>query len=677
MCTGPLLLVLLVATGVARAEDPAAGTAPASPPLDPPAPVEPAPTPPPVPTPPPPEDDFHVDETVVVTGSRTEQKLSESVVPTEVVTRQQVEESGAQDAADVLETVPGVEVERSFRGAGVRMQGLDSEYVLILVDGKRVIGARDGVIDLSRIPVERIERIEVVKGAASALYGSDAIGGVINIITRAPEAPQSGEVTVSGGGRDSVGGGPLFDVSGVAGLHREKGSVGLNAGWHQSPSYDLDPSDDQTDGNAIQQLNLGLEGEFDPASSTALTAGASYTLQDTSGVDDTRGAVYDRRNLTEEGGAHLGAETLVGLTKIKGGVSGTFTRDQYLADQRGSDAMDTYEVTTEDLVQVDAQVDTWIKGGHLLSGGVEGSYGAMTSPRLSQDGDRLRLGVFAQDEWRLGSKQKFAIVPSARVDVDSWFGTHPTPRLALRYDPTEHTALRLSAGSGFRAPTFKEMFLRFENAGVGYVVDGNPDLRPETAWNVSGGAETSPIPGLRLHIDLFYNHLDDMITVGLVQESTSETPMDEYQYVNVSSALTRGGEVGVNWRYKKYLSVDLGYSYTDTQDLDLERPLDGRSPHRGTFTITGRHPAWGLSATARGELVGPATFFLDEEGGTDGVDTDPYLNLKARVEKSFWKGRLRTFVAVDNLLDAGDALYVHLDPRAIYGGITLTSTHDE
>ena len=131
-------------------------------------------------------DDDEPGEVMVVTGSRTARALSESIVTTDVVTQEQILDSGASDASEVLETVPGVVVTRSFRGAGVQMQGLDSQYVLILINGKRMIGRKDGVMDLSRIPAERIERIEIVKGAASALYGSDAIGGVINIITRQP-----------------------------------------------------------------------------------------------------------------------------------------------------------------------------------------------------------------------------------------------------------------------------------------------------------------------------------------------------------------------------------------------------------------------------------------------------------------------------------------------------------
>lgn len=607
----------------------------------------------------------------MVTGSRTEGRREEAVVATDVVTREEIAASGAIDAAAVLETVPGVQVQRSFRGAGVSMQGLDPEYVLVLVDGQRVIGARDGVIDLSRIPADRIERIEVVKGAASALYGSDAIAGVINIITRKPSAPWQAEAGFTGGVRDSAGGAPVLGATGSGGVRREKWAAGLQAAWSDRPSFDLDPTDAQTDGNAVEQVTLALDGEVAVSERFGMEAGASYAQIDASGVDDSRGAVYDRRNLTEEAGARVGTSWREGLTHVHGALSGSTVRDQYLADQRGSDALDTYEESAERLLTLEGQADTWVKGGHLLSGGLEGSAGFLTSPRLSQDGERLRLGAFAQDEWRPAGPAKLAIAPSARLDVDSWFGAHPTGRLALRYDPTPLLALRASGGSGFRAPSFKELFLRFENAGVGYVVAGNPELRPESAWNVSLGAELTTRGGWHAGVDLFSNHLTDMITIGLVEASTPEAPAGEYGYLNVASARTTGGEARVGWRWDRGLDTELAYTFTDTEDLDLARPLDGRAPHRGTFSVIARPAGWGVVASVRGEVVGPATFYTDETADAEVVVTEPWASLKLRLEKSVWKDRLRLFAGVDNLLDSGDSHYVPLDPRLVYGGLTL------
>ena len=134
----------------------------------------------------------------VVTASRTAQRQSEAATPIDVITRVDIERSGARDLAEVLALHPAVQLERSFAGAGVYVQGLEPQHVLILIDGQRMIGRTNGVIDLSRIPVERIEQVEVSRGASSVLYGSDALGGVINIISDQAGAPHGGKVAIGG-----------------------------------------------------------------------------------------------------------------------------------------------------------------------------------------------------------------------------------------------------------------------------------------------------------------------------------------------------------------------------------------------------------------------------------------------------------------------------------------------
>lgn len=262
-------------------------------------------------------------EIVVVTGTRTERPVSQSVVTTDVVTREQVLESGASDASEVLETVPGVEVVRSFRGAGVRMQGLDPQYVLILVNGKRLIGRRDGVLDLSRIPAERIERIEIVKGAGSALYGSDAIAGVINIITREPVEAVSSQAVASYGSRNTV------DASETVGLKREAWAAGLSLGLHRTDGYDWDPTDEQTDGNAATQVSGEGDLDWTPQPGVRLLLDGGYRLRDSRGVDVVGAATFDRRNLTEDATMRVGTELLPSATaKVSVHATGNLFRDQ-------------------------------------------------------------------------------------------------------------------------------------------------------------------------------------------------------------------------------------------------------------------------------------------------------------------------------------------------------------
>src|SRR4051812_28984422 len=179
-------------------------------------------------------EDVHRVDAVVVTGSRTERSLGEAPVATEVISREEIEESGARDAAELLEDRPGVYLERGFAGAAPELEGLPADYTLILVNGVRVPGRVNGVIDLSRFASENIERIEIVRGAGSALYGSDAIAGVINIITRAASRPLEldGSANVGAFGR--------FELTGGAGTKGKAGSLRVSGGRHASEGFDLD-----------------------------------------------------------------------------------------------------------------------------------------------------------------------------------------------------------------------------------------------------------------------------------------------------------------------------------------------------------------------------------------------------------------------------------------------------
>ena len=136
---------------------------------------------------------------VVVTGTRTETPLADSPARLDVITRADIDRSGARDVGELLEEQIGVVVTRSFRGDSIQLGGLDPEYTLILVDGDRAPGRIGGGIDLGRFTIENVERIEILRGPGSALYGSDAIGGVVNSLTRRGTRPLELEASVQGG----------------------------------------------------------------------------------------------------------------------------------------------------------------------------------------------------------------------------------------------------------------------------------------------------------------------------------------------------------------------------------------------------------------------------------------------------------------------------------------------
>lgn len=615
-----------------------------------------------------PQSEVHEVDQIVVTGSRTERRLADTPVSTEVITREEVEASGAENLADLLEEHPGLDVFRSFAGSGIRMQGMDPEYVLVLVDGQRVTGRVGGAIDLTRFPIEDIERVEIVKGASSALYGSDALGGVVNIITRRARKRYEAEGHVAYGSFNTA------DVSGRGGLKLGAWNSRLSAGWHRGDGFDLNPTDIATNGNAFNEVNVGNRTEYRPDDAVTLSAHADFLYRDQSGIDlSGGGAIFERRNRTEAFSASLGPEIrMSGPSKLRATAYYMFFRDQFLLNQRGSSTLDQYQETCEQLLQLSTQYDRLLFSRHLMTVGAEGFVERLRSERLEHGhGGRERGALFAQDEWTILEKPRLVVVPGARVDFDSQFGTHPSPKIALRFDRHETLVLRASYGWGFRAPSFKELLLRFQNPGAGYVVEGNPDLRPETSRSFNVGAEYRPAKWFWLNVNFFRNDIDDLIQTEIVDGGGAGGPT-QFRYVNISSAYTQGLESTVRVRPVRGLTFELGYTLTDTKDRNAQRPLAGRALHRGTFNVRYRHAPWGLEGLVRGSVVSDRPFYRDDNGdGLDErIDAPLYGTLDVRLAKSFFEERLAFFVMGENLLNAGDPQFLAIQPRTFSGGVT-------
>ena len=600
---------------------------------------------------------------VVVTGSRTERPLGEAPVATEVITPEEIKESGARDVAELLEDRPGIQLNRSFAGAGPELQGLPPDYTLILVDGMRVPGRVNGVVDLSRFATENVDRIEIVRGASSSLYGADAIGGVINIITRSAQRlyELSGEAGLGPQGR--------LDLSGSAGMTRKSWSVRINGGRHASDGYDLDPSDLATTQPAFQQYDVAQRSEFTLYERFRLITSADYTNRARQGIDQSGvGATFDRTNLTQTASAWLRPEwELSSSTKWQLRAGYSLFRDEFELDQRGSNELDESQDTRENLGQLGTQLDTLL-GGHLLSVGAEGSLEKLETERLSEAGDRRRLAFYVQDEWTLLEAPLLVVMPSARLDLDSQFGTYPTPRVAVRFDPASPVTLRASYGWGFKAPDFRELYLLFENPSAGYLVEGNTDLDPERSRNLNASVEYHPTRSFTLSVQGFYNLLDDRIDTVLAP--AVDTGPQRFQYENVNSALTRGINASLSVSPMPGLRLDLGYDFTDARSRDDERRLSGQPYHRATASLRYRVPSIGFETLWRAAFVGERPFYqdLDGDGAEEQRDAYAYASVDWRVAQRLGYG-FGSFFMAQNLLDAGDPEFTPLPPRSFFGGV--------
>ena len=215
------------------------------------------------------------------------------------------------------------------------------------------------------------------------------------------------------------------------------------------------------------------------------------------------------------------------------------------------------------------------------------------------------------------------------------------------------------------------MYLSFANPSAGYRVTGNPDLVPETSRGLTVGFLVRAGSFAQLEAHAFANDLRNLITT----DTTSAMAVGQslFQYINIGSARTRGLEAVFGLRVLRHFSADTSYPLSDTLDRERMRQLPGKPRHSGSFRLQFHHRGAGTMAQLRMGVQGRQQYYVDEDA--DGVDETlglaPYATLDLRVAPDIFKGRMSLFFGVDNLLDAGDALYLPLVPRSFYGGFTV------
>ncbi len=603
---------------------------------------------------------------VVITGSRTEKKRAETTVVTEVIRRQEIVDSGAENLTEMLEEHPGVQLERAPGGTTtLKLQGLNPEQVLVLVDGERVTGRIRGGTDLNRFNLENVERIEIVKGASSALYGSDAMGGVINIIPRKSREPLSADARLTYGSFGTL------DGIGSFGFRSGPISSFFSGGYHRSDGFDLNTNDPATNGAAYSEYNIANLSVWEADADTKFRVRGDYRLQDLEAVDFVAPrAVIDRNERIETYSISAGPEIqFENGSRLKTSIYHSFFRQQYVRDQRGGSEYDDVQDNRQRTSQLTVQYDRLWFDDHFVTMGFDGIVEVQEVDFIQNGrGTRKRAAGYVQDDWPiLKDEVRLTVVPGLRFDHDSQFGSRPSPKIAVRFDPLKTLALRFSYGWGFRAPSFEELYLSFVNAGSGYRIDGNPELTAETSHGVNASIEWSPLSIVSGYLGFYHNEVTNLINT-LRTPAVSAEGLSLLTYGNVADARTTGIEAYVTLRFLEQFTFDVGYDLTDTEDRALDRPLQGRSKHRFSGKLSWFKADWGTRAMARAQWSSAAPLFADYT--FDGVDdaTPAFTTLDLKVQQTLFN-HLTLFVGAENLLDAQDAVLLPLYPRSFFAGI--------
>jgi outer membrane receptor for ferrienterochelin and colicins len=562
---------------------------------------------------------------VIVTAARREQRLADAVVETELITSEELRR-GPSDLAAVLTDRVGVQPDGGVpAGTGLQLRGFGSRRVLVLLDGQPMVGRVNGNMDLARMPVSAIERIEIVKGPQSTLYGSDAIGGVVNVITRM--GPRSGSVagmTMMGGTRGRAG------VTADAGWQRGALSTSVDAGYHGVDLVSGVASDAAT---YSRRGNGSLRARWNLDSTRTMDVGLLSILER---QRYRTGQLFHFADNVQSS-ARLGLQQVRGVDKWGATLSASGFDHLSRASIRDVPASDSGSRDRQRLIQGELHWSGML-GAPLFDAGLAVRREWIDADRLSEENTAL-LGVepFAQATLSLG---RMLVTPGARLSWSDRWGRFVAPRLAALYRPREDLAIRAAVGRGFRAPDFKELYLEFVNDAAGYAVYGNPDLRPERSSSFSLGAELARATSF-LRATAYANAYRDFI------ETSAPDASGAYTYSNIERGWTRGLEVeaGVlagDWR------VDVAGDRLWARDSQTGQSLLGRAPF--TLKASGSGPLFhSVGAMLRASFTARTPVARDSAGAVT-TYRDAFPRLDARLSRML-SSKLELSAEVVNLLD--------------------------
>ena len=624
------------------------------------------------------EQDLFNMEQVVVTGTRTRKILAKSPILTKVVNRTELTEAGAVTALDALEySMPGVQFSPDSHGDNLQIQGLDNDYILVLVDGQRMVGETRGNVNFDRLNAENIERIEIVSGASSVLYGSNAIGAVINIITTDGKYMKPFQAIL--GSRYSANN--EFLTTANVGFSKDRFNMTLNGFRSSTDGYDLTPASPASytvNEHVDYSGKIRLDYKFNEKISLT-TNGTYYRHEVTNPVKSTKSTHDLNKNYTL-GGKLVMSPNKKHLFELKGStdIYNAYTVYETKNDSTGKDSDYRYSS-----IQF---VDTYNPGEKLeFVCGAEINFEKIFSLDLFGEDEGINkyshdINAFAQADYSVFTD--FEVVAGGRYTYHSNYGNHFTPKVSMLYSPGSFK-FRGNIANGYKAPSLKELYYNFNHSGM-FMIYGNPDLKPENAFYTSLSAEyTYKI--FNISLTAFYNSIQNKIEYVNVINNASEIPLEK-NYTNIGEALIQGVESYVSFYIVRNLLTKVSYVYSNAEDKSTGLQLWNNSKHSGTFALTykksnSKYP-FSISLNGRaasGKLQQEAETETDEETGeevttTTKYKTAPYTLWKLTYNQEFRiikEIKTRVQLGVNNIFDYTDNedLAV-IDPgRRIFAGI--------
>lgn len=528
---------------------------------------------------------------VVVTATRTPRSMGNVAIPVAVISSKTLYQSGSLRLHDILAEQTGIQVLDNF-GKGVQVQGLSSEYTLVLIDGEPLIGRTGGVLDLSKITVRNIRKIEIVKGPSSSLYGSEAMGGVINIIT-----DRAGQNKTDLGLRY----GRFNTVDGNFNFSRKFKTTDLSASlnYNQSEGYSLKPNAQQKTVEPFRRStqSLGIHQQLGNhwKTGTSFRFNSSH-IDNTIFVQNLGSTIASKgfeKNEEYNFTPYLQFKKEQRLTSTLRGYLTGFNAVQQLAVKNASGGYD--DRFRQMFARVENQTDWQIAADAMFTAGAGIVRETVRSNRYDS-ASTLRTNsiayFFAQHEQKIS--QKFTVIGGLRFDANQAYASVWSPKIAFQFKPSQKLKLNLSYGRGFKAPDFRQLYLNFTNLAAGaYSVFGSEvaidelkrltaaqlidqttalvgslsALKPEVSGGLNAGLVYTHNASSQFSVNIFRNDLKNMIVTDIIAFKKNGGQI--YSYFNLKRALTQGIELGAQQKIGQRIQLNAGYQFLYAADKEV------------------------------------------------------------------------------------------------------------
>ena len=526
---------------------------------------------------------------VVVTATRTERNLASLPLPIAIITSEAISKSGVTRLNEILFEQTGLLTIPDFGGVeGIQVQGLDASYTLILIDGVPLVGRSAGTLDLSRISVGNIDRIEIVKGASSSLYGSEALAGVINIITKKPKRDLlSGNLSYRYGSFETN------DLNSNVVWKKNKFSGSIFANYFNTNGYDLNESTPEKTVEPFYNITIQPKFYYDFSDDLKLVVGTRYYNQ----KQDYKATIDDEKYKGNSNINEWNSQIKVTHKWNKKFYSEyEFYATNYKSDEFLNDSnKQLFEANfyKQWLFRPEVRT-TWSFQKSKLTAGI--GLNKETLNRTYFDSNVVFNSQYAFLQYDYNPTDKWNILAGFRYDNHQEYQSQWSPKFAVNYKVNQNISLKSSIGYGFKAPDFRQLYFDFSNSAIGYAVFGynvaetklddldaqgqilfrydgidfNSELKPENSINFNLGSYYEK-ENFKWETNFFYNSISNLIDTKAIAQKTNG--QNVFSYFNIDEIFTYGIENNFHYKINNF-KFSLGYQYLVAKDKSVLKAID-------------------------------------------------------------------------------------------------------